>query len=137
VLAVWLRGLFGIASRGRTPSTDLRKEGRKTVKHPIKIHVDGRMIDCRTINLSASGALVDRALDTAVGSTIQVQADQLPRLIAARVARIGAHSTAIRFQSIELGASLVASITAENARDTAAGRRGPSRQTGRTGNQRR
>ncbi len=126
MVAVWLKGLFGFASHNRTASSDPRKEARRTVNHPIKVHVDGRLVECRTINLSASGALVDTALETAVGSTVQVQADRLPRLVAARVARIGANSTAIRFQSIDLGASLVASITAEDARVNAVSR-GPAR----------
>lgn len=137
MVAVWLRGLFGISPRNRTASSDPRKEARRTVNHPVKVHVDGRLVECRTINLSASGALVDTALETTVGSTVQIQADQLPRLVAARVARIGAHSTAIRFQSIDLGASLVASITAEDARANAssrtAGRSARSVRTGSSG----
>lgn len=116
MIAVWLRRFFGVTDMMRRRSTDQRSENRKPIHHPIKVHMGGQSVNCRTINLSASGALLNTALETPVGSTVQIEVSHLPRLVAARVARIGAHSTAIRFVSIEVGSSLVGSITAESAR---------------------
>ncbi|MEM8914253.1 MAG: PilZ domain-containing protein [Pseudomonadota bacterium] len=116
---------------------DLRKEPRKSIHFPITIHVNGQSVACHTINVSASGALIDTALETAPGATVQVELPQLPRLVAARVARIGAHSTAIRFQSIELGASVVGSVSAESARAHAKSNRMPNKPMAAVGGTRR
>ena len=115
MVAAWFQRVLGLTETPSRRPGDQRQENRRAVRHPIKVHFCGRSIDCQTINLSASGALIDRALDASVGATVQVEVSHLPRLVAARVARIGAHSTAIRFQSIEHGSSLVGSIAAAGA----------------------
>lgn len=121
MLAVWFRRFLKKSDSSRCRSSSQRYEDRKTIRYPVRVHLDGQSIPCHTINLSASGALLNTMLQARIGAVIQIEVSHLPKLVAARVARVGAHSTAIRFQSLGVGGSLVGYISAQSAREASQG----------------
>lgn len=114
-ISAWLRRLQQLPLLFRPPENLRRNDVRLLICTPVSIHAGGRRVVCKSINISSTGILVDRALPVKPGAPVELSAPGFVREIPGRVIRVGAHSTAIRFESAALGLTFLGWASGQEA----------------------
>ena len=128
MLGAWARHIPGFSLLCGPGHGDRRNDVRYQFRVHLEVRAAGRTYSARTINGSAGGLLIDRALPVRRGSAVRLTADGFPRSVGGRVTRTGAHSTAISIDMPSAGQELLAWALRQPASKNAAndGYRGAS-----------
>jgi hypothetical protein len=89
---------------------DRRRYSRTPCDLPVRIAAGGSLLDARLLDISGSGALVDRPVPLPIGAEATVIAEG--RSLPARVARLAADRTGLLFRQDEGTDALVAGLIA-------------------------
>ena len=118
MIAAWRRRFTTLPLPFAPLRTARRNDIRLKIRAAVTVRADSYQVDCHTINVSASGVLVDRPLPVKRGAAVEVSADGVPRPVRGRVVRIGANSTAIEIVSGSMGLVLLGGLTAQVQQQT-------------------
>ena len=108
MLGAWARHIPGFSLLCGPGHGDRRTDVRYQFRVHLEVRAAGRTYAACSINGSAGGILIDRALPVPRGSAVRLTAAGLPRWVGGRVTRTGAHSTAIRIDAPSAGQELLA-----------------------------
>lgn len=111
--AAWRRRLRQIPLLFNPPENLRRNDVRLDLCAPLTVRHGGQSIDCRSINISASGVLLDARLPFRPGDAVEVTAKGFHLTVDATVLRIGNGSSALRFDAPAAALTLLGWLTGE------------------------
>ena len=122
----WVQGTIRLLLQVFTPTGSPRGDVRHDIKAAITVQSEAFAVDCMTINISASGLLVDRALDAKPGMRVRLMAHGGNEGVQGRVIRVGANSTAIRIDG-RRGSAFIGALRFHATRQSPTLAGGPAR----------
>ena len=111
--AAWRRRLRQIPLLFNPPDNLRRRDVRLDLHAPLIIRQGSRTVDCNSINISSTGALLDVRLPFRPGESVQVSAKGFRLAVDATVLRVGNASTALSFEDSAAALTLVGWLTGE------------------------
>ena len=116
MIDVWRRRLRQLPLLFHPPENLRRRDLRLDIQAALTVRQGEYAIDCRSINISASGVLLDIRLPFRPGDRVEVTAERFRHTVPATVVRIGKGSTALRFDAPAAALTLVGWLSGEAGR---------------------